>query len=531
LSKQKSTTNADAQELTTEQVWDVLKFTASLYGFGFGYQGMYSPDLSNSQLKNIGLHPIVATADKIDQALSSPKDSETELIGYAQWLELNSMLFKRIMGFYSGLLSFDWTYSCVNVEKDDYLSKAYDRDVRVLFDFFDRFDVKAEGKTILRQLMRQEAYFGVFRDESEKYTFQELNEAYCKITGKWDYGSLLYDFDMRYFLEPGIDINMFPAVFKKMLNKVLDPNGKPYNPSNQINKRTSTWALWHQTSPKDNFFCFKFTPELGARIPWLSPLMPDVILQPVIRTLQKNSYIQQASKIIYTQVPLLDNVKGASVKDQVAISPELLGKFLALVKQGLPDAIKIAASPTEETQAISFDGNNEIYQSYLQNTAASSGVNSRLLFSIDRQNTLETKYSMDIDSNVITPIYAQFQNMINYYLNKKTKKYKFKVVFEGIETGDNRAERLQNAKDLAGMGIVMPHKFAAALGMQPQDFQRQLDEARAFKWVDKLTPIIAAAQMSGKEGAGRPAKDLDDLEESGLNNRGQGSNIGRGGKI
>jgi len=42
--------------------------------------------------------------------------------------------------------------------------------------------------------------------------------------------------------------------------------------------------------------------------------------------------------------------------------------------------------------------------------------------------------------------------------------------------------------------------------MNPFEFQRQLDEARASKFVDNLTPVIPGAQMSGKEEVGSPQK-------------------------
>jgi predicted ArsR family transcriptional regulator len=81
---------------------------------------------------------------------------------------------------------------------------------------------------------------------------------------------------------------------------------------------------------------------------------------------------------------------------------------------------------------------------------------------------------------------------------------------------------------LLDKGIVLPQKVAAAMGMSPMDFQRQLDEARATGFVDNLTPIISAFQQSPN--AGRPPKPESDLGDAGEQTKGDGSNIGRGGK-
>ena len=61
-------------------------------------------------------------------------------------------------------------------------------------------------------------------------------------------------------------------------------------------------------------------------------------------------------------------------------------------------------------------------------------------------------------------------------------------------------------------------------------FRSQLAEARAGKWVDKLTPIISAAQMPA-EGAGAPVKKVSKIGDEGENTRSSGGNIGRGGKV
>jgi hypothetical protein len=50
-----------------------------------------------------------------------------------------------------------------------------------------------------------------------------------------------------------------------------------------------------------------------------------------------------------------------------------------------------------------------------------------------------------------------------------------------------------------------------------------MEEARAMGWVDKLTPVKQASQMSNKDG-GRPKLDDGELSESGSQTREDGGN-------
>ena len=128
----------------------------------------------------------------------------------------------------------------------------------------------------------------------------------------------------------------------------------------------------------------------------------------------------------------------------------------------------------------------------------------------------------------MTALYPQFESFMNYHINKLTKNFKFKIHFKGTHFYNNRQQRLESAMTLANMGIVLPQEIAGAIGLNPFEFQRQLEEAQSTGWVDKLTPIISAFQQSGKEN-GRPAKSDGALSDSGESTRSTGANIEKGG--
>jgi hypothetical protein len=92
-------------------------------------------------------------------------------------------------------------------------------------------------------MLRNDAYFGCFIDAGNHYVLQELPADYCKITGRWE-GGFLFSFNMYWFLQPGVDIDMYPPFFKKKYKELWEePNvQRQYEPSLPPELRAkSTW--------------------------------------------------------------------------------------------------------------------------------------------------------------------------------------------------------------------------------------------------------------------------------------------------
>jgi len=534
LSEKNEEKISEELDLDEEQVWDIVKFANSFYSQNGGI-GVFTPDLINDAMKRITMNPISASEESLLKALKDPKNNELKLQGYAEDFENQSQPYKRMIRYLGNMLSFDMTYSCTNVkDAKEYKEKKYKKDLAVFEDFLEKFNAKKEFKTVARQLIRQETFFCVLRDDGENYVLQELPSTYCKITGRWESGTL-FSFDFNWFWNSGVDIDMYPDSFKRKYNDAFLGEATGYKPSRPITSRgRNDWVYWVDLSPiEDKAWAWKFTPEISTRVPFFSPLFQDLILQNMVRELQKNQYMSGASKILFGEVPLLNKtVKGASIKDAISIDPNLLGKFLALVKTALQQtAVKVAAAPLENVQGISFESDNGMYKDYMKSALANSGLNTNLFFSPDvKQNAIETQLSLDTDIQLMQVLYPYFEDFVNYYANANTKHYKFKVRFEGAEFHTDRKERLSSVKDLANLGIVLPHKLAAAVGMSPKEFKAQMEEQNATDFIDMLTPIGSGFQSSedGDGEKGRPKKDSSDLSDSGAQNRGDGSNVAKG---
>ena len=577
-------TDKDEQEviLSQEEVWNVIEFAKAMSSGMYGITYL-NPEIVSGRLKDITLNPVQATQDMLDIAMLEPKSHESQLQEFSQSFELTSMVYKRLISYLANMLAFDITYTST-ARGDDYKTPKYRKDLEAVENFLEKFDYKKELAVVVREMLRNDAYFGCFRDTGNRYILQELPSDYCKITGRWE-GGFLFSFNMYWFLQPGVDIEMYPQFFKKKYKEIWQsPNTiRNYNPALPPEMRDkSSWVYWVDV-PTNVGTCFKLSPELATRLPYFAPIFNDLILQPTMRALQKNMNMAAASKMIMGEVPLLNKEAKATVKDSIAISPDLLGKFMALVKSAISDAIKVASAPLQNIRPISFETDNTMYDSYLRTALASSGINTNLIFTSSvKPNAIETQLSLNVDEQMMTALYQQFNEFMNYQANKVTRTFKFYFEFEGTDFFTNRDSRFDKAMSLFDKGIVMPQKIAAALGMKPAHLRKHMEEAAAMGFVKSLTPpsfeqqkemaqlnqdnalesqkiaqeaaeknqqIAADNQLKAQEqqaklkpattgtstktgsseskSAGRPKKKLSELGEEGMQTRTEGTNISR----
>lgn len=521
-----------------KRVWDFYQFATTFSNSNVGLNPILNPMLVNQRMQDITLNPVVAEQSQLDSAMKDPKNSETILSGVSEHFEIASQPYKRLIAYLGNMLSFDFTLTPLNAEKADYGTFRYKEDRRAVDDFLDKFDYKREFRIAVMEMLRNDTFFCSHRFDSDKYVLQELpaSPTYTKITGRWPHG-LLFSINMYFFTLPGVDLTMFDPFFAKAYKGLFtgkDGRSLPlYTPGLPPDSRgMSSWIYW-QDVPVDVGWAFKMTPELATRMPYFVGLFNDLILQPLMRNLQKNVNMSAASRLLVGEVPFLKDA-GAKVADAIAMTPETLAKFLQLVSSALTSSIKTAAAPLSNMQGINFPSENALYPTYLKNMLSASGVNTSLIFTSEaRPNILESHLSLNTDEQLMTALYPQFASFMNYHINKRTKKFKWNLEFEGTNFFTNREERLNAQKELIGMGIVLPQKIAAAVGMKPQDMMRQMEEAKALGFVDSLTPIsmaeekLKASLEGGKEG--RPEKKDSSLSDGGAETRETGGNVGRGG--
>ena len=523
---------AENEQLSQEQVNQVLNafnflefsnaYRNSYYGSSAGY---FTPDIVNQQMQNINMNPVEATLSSLEEALSNPKDSEEILRNYATSIENKNMYYKRLARYFPDMASFHLTFDCINIEKDsDFNSKEYKEDLKVLDEFTSKFNYKEEFQAVMRQLIRQGVYYCVLRTDESKYCLQELPPDFCKITGRHPYG-LLFDFNMQWFIgNYGVDINMYPKIFKKMYRDVFNRVGTDYKPSGKVDKRHSSFVYWHQCSPAEGFWMWKISPELATIVPYFAPMFPNLSFGKIARDLQNDKYFIEASKLLVGIIGFNKDMKSGQVANSINITPDVLGKFLGVARKGLNKQIGLVALPMDSIETVDFDvSQNNIENDYLKNVASQSIASYSSLFATEKLNSHQSKLASAIDMNFVNSMYEMFSDFVEYQVNSRTKKFKFRIHFNDMYIPDQQAQVLSSFKDLSNLGILDVQLAARACDVTPFELMRRLQMSKSMGFDKKLislSEIISPKSSSTKtNGAstgkvGRPANPLSDNDNT-----------------
>lgn len=528
----------EQEKLTEEEVVETLEAAKKAFDileFANGYKsGVFSPMLQNELMKNLNISVRNNNLQEIEDALKAPQNNETNLVSYGQSYYFSSMMYKRNLEYIANLPSFDLEITCINAKnKEDYNSVRYKNDYQIVKDFLDKFDYRTQFKDIFWNLLMEETYYGFFREFDSKSVFQQWPWKYAKITGRFESG-LLFDIDMNYFLQGIVDLDCYPKWLKKEYLNMFGKKDAKYIPSNKLNDRTGQFAMWLQTSPENGCWCFKFNTKHSLQIPFFTGMLPEMSIVPLMRELQVNQSMAAARKMLVSSVPYLKEKKASSVANQLAIDSDVLGKFLGLAAQGLEKAIKILALPTEDIKGVEFENTDkDTYKNFMAITSSLLSGGKVIFSTNENQNAIETQLSLNLDELLAESVYPQFADFLEYNINKRTKKYKWKFRFVGCNDNSSKEKRREEAFAYADKGLVLPNKLATSIGLNKIELERELMEAKETGFTDNLMALMNINTMSSSDenSAGRPQKNDDELSDSALKTRNKASNVEKGGNV
>lgn len=513
-----------AENKIRSDIQDVLDFSAGL----MAVDGWFSPFLSNQLLTNLNNNPRLPDSERVKKALQDYKNSGADLAGYVDFARSVDMLFKRTLYSYANALSFDLQITCTNAyTAEDYNSEAYKKDRQTVDNFLTNFDYKKEFYNVLLNVLTSETYFTWFRKTKwgnrgkMKYALQLMPQDYCMLTGYFEKG-LLWSMNVLYFLQPGVDIDGFDPSLKRTYLNAIQSSDMDYRPSAPLNQRDGSYALWADVSPLSGAWCFKFSTDTFAQNPFLAPFVANVLRNNEVGDLQYDKDLLSAAGILAGEIRLFDSAKSGTQANQFAIDPKTLGAFLQKAKTGLKRQFQLAAMPLENIKFFQYeDKNPESYNNDLTTTAGLGTGISRVIYSSDRMSNAEIEAALNEVYQTMKPMYAQFNNFLDFYVNQMTSKYKFKFEFTGSNYPFERDARFDKLMKLADKGLVLNSSaWASAIGMNPVTFDRMLSESKATGWVIKYGQLVLNANTSkspsdsGSDG-GRPRQNASSLTDSG----------------
>lgn len=508
-----------AEKISRSDVQDVIDFSSGLMAM----DGFYSPFLSNQLLTNLNNNPRLPSAESVKKALNDYKNSGEELQGFVEFASSFDMIFKRTLYSYANALSFDLQVTCKNAyTESDYQSDEYKKDRQTVDNFLTNFDYKKEFYNVLLNVLKRDTYFTWFRKTKTgnrgkmKFALQIMPQDYCMLTGYFEKG-LLWSLNILYYMQPGVDLNGFDPSITKTYLRALETIDS-YVPSAPLNDRKGSYAMWADVSPLDGAWAWKFDTSSFANNPFLSPYVANVLRSDEIGELQYNKDLIAASGILAGEIRLFDSAKSGTKANQFAIDPKTLGAFMQKAANGLKNIAKLVAMPLENIKFFQFeDKNPNSYTNELTTTAGIGTGISRVIYSSDKMSNAELEAALNEVYQTMKPMYAQFNNFLDFYVNQMTSKYKFKFEFVGSNYQFERDARFDKMMKMADKGLVLNSSaWASAVGMNPVTFDRMLAESKYTGWIDKYSMLMLNANTTAQSNeGGRPRQSGTSLTESG----------------
>ena len=487
----------------------------------YGNTYMLSPQMLNTNLKDINMISSCFSPEQIRRMVMQPHNYEEELRKLSFYNFNTIGVYKQIINLWSKMLTFDWDpipYKSDGhpISSSEFHSNEYKHDFAVLSKFFNCFEAKNEFSKVLWNLCMYDTYFISLREFEDHIYLQELPHSHCMIDAD-SYLGYLFSFDMSYFMNSGVDINAYSPTIKKLYSKALSNRKLNYRPN--MPHRNGKWVHWTPMHP-DDAYVFKFNRQFAGSVPPLLSSMIDYSKIDKYKELEDIKKELETYKVVFATVPRLTNNKTGNKADDFAISATELGKFVATVKETL-GKIDFKAAPLENFKAFDFSPSaNEanLLNTELKNIMLQSGTTDALSMTQTVNMASVGIYKL-FNSSIISDLYGQFSNFCEYHINKKCKKFKWKIKFEG--TIFDKEDRVKQSNTDMQNGIITSRIFTSR-GIQITDSQNMINMMYAMGYPDNLKPIQTASTMSNNEKSepqGRNRKDESELSDSGAATR------------
>lgn len=514
----------EKETISSGEVWSVLEYADGLYrgikNYGIDFNGVnyiYNPESEKFVLKNLTNNPKVSSLEEIRKAQANYKNSDELLQEISEFMKYWDGLYNKMLRYYSSLLSWNWSYTCINAEKEDYASEEYKEDLKKVFSFFNKFKLKSEGERVLKNCLVSDSYFTWFRKSSLGYTLQVMPQDRCKITGTSSVCRFLYDFDLSYFFNPSVNIFNYDKSLIKSFDEFNQGDTDTRNfvvRKNDLNK-TYIFNNWTRTKVSSGAWCWKFNSEDFNVVPPFSSMFKGLFNDDVIGNLQKNKDMISANFLLWGEMPLKKEGMTGTEKSAFKVDGKQTGQLLNLVRKSISKDIKIIPLPLENTRTAQFQDNNSLmYENTLKANAGMLTNTPELLFTTEKMSQEVFKNAVYLDYAWVSTIYKQMEDFLNYFVNKETDIYKFKFTVDGSNLYWDIKDKQDSLIKLMDKGILFNEsKIASLWNMEAQDLIANMEEAKYSGFIGNLQLLLNTNTTSQEGINGRPPTDNNDNTE------------------
>lgn len=527
------------------QEWNVMDFYAGIYGQLKGLNNIpYDATIENNNLIALNNNPKVPTMDSLRQAIVNYKDNAELLQDFSEFMKAWDTLYAKIIDTKLSMLSFDisWYVDRYMIKDPKELKEsAYQEDYRRVCKFMSKFNAKQEFRTVAENTLIRDTYFcwlrdsyGAFNDDdlelddsatvkkSQNFALQMMPQEFCKITGTSVYPkTYLWDFNLDYFDTAWVNIDNYDPSLKQAYNSILGNKQirSFVNNNNDLNRVSSSFDGFVRTKINNGAFCFKYDTSNYNSVPPYAKLMREAFGDDEIARLQRSKDAISAQALILGEMKTKKDDKIGNEKNSFIIDPKQVGTLLKIARNMVNNAnIKQIALPLEETRLYQFNDMNPKMVDNRLTTVANQSLNAgSMVFTDGKMGQFELQNALALDYHSIADrLYPQFENFLEFFVNKKTKKYKFKFRVEGSTLPFLRQPQLDNQLKLSNMGMQASEtKMASLMGYDANELESMMMMAKYGGMQDNLTLLLNSNTSNDGGQVGNPTKAIENKSDNG----------------
>lgn len=449
------------------------------------------------------------TKDDINKYLSNPYTYQKNLRDAITYIYGASSHFRRLIQYFVSLSDLSYVVSPYKIDPKKANVRTTNINYRRVLNALSAMDIKNQFPKILTVCLREDTFYGTMHVTADNIIIQQLPSDYCSISSIGN-NVLNVTFDFSYFDSRQDLLPYFPAEFETKYRQIYQKDRR---------------SRWIELDAPTSFAIKATTDTLEYSMPPFAGILRDIYDIEDYAQLKLAKTALENYAMVVMNLPMDDEGRWKIDLDKAK-------DFWRNLDDVLPDEIGSILTPME-TGKISFERTHADDTSTVteaeQNLYTAAGVSS-LLFNNEKASANALILSIKVDQAFTYSIVKSIEDMVNRFIQYQGYGKNFKVTFLDCSPF-NRKEISDAYLKASTYGIPMISYYCAAQGLG----QAELDamsflEGDVLGLVDMFDPLRNSAQMSSteqttdndpdkNEEGGRPVEDMEDLTESGEQNR------------
>lgn len=443
------------------------------------------------------------TKDNISEYLKNPYTNEKQLRKAITYIYGASSHFRRLIQYFTGLSDLSYVVSPYRIDPSRANVKSVNRDYRKVLNVMSAMNVKTQFPKILTVCLREDTFYGTMWVTNDNITIQQLPSDYCAVS-TIEGNVLNVTFDFSYFDSHAKYLEYYPKEFSTKYDIY----------------RSNRNQKWQELDSPTSFAIKCNNDILEYPLPPFAGILREVY--------DLEDYKQlKLTKTALENYAILVMTLGINKDGEWQMDYDKAVEFWRNLDSVLPEEIGSVLSPMP-IDKISFEkthtGDANNIADAEQNLFSAAGVSS-LLFNNDKASANALVLSIKADQAITFSIVKSIEDMVNRFIQSQSYGKNFKVTFLDCspfnrkEVGDMYLKACQY-----GVPMVSYYCASQGLGQSEMDCMNFL-ENNVLDIKNTFVPLQSSSTQSASSGngatdeGGAPQKDIEDLSDSGEQNR------------